>query len=156
MKKLTILFSILLVLAFIGTMIYVAAAPDFAPPADLAGEGEDPDAPVWKMTVDDLVNYLADKGLIDPSTKQTLTEGVATLAFEYSNVEIYWWDLENISKDSDEYAAYEGMRDNGMVDLWGMGQYFMPLTKNGPFGIYTASYEGDVKALLAAYEEFGK
>ena len=47
MKRFTILFSVLLVLGFGGVLAYVAASPEFVPPAALIGEGEDPDAPIW-------------------------------------------------------------------------------------------------------------
>ena len=155
MKKFTIIFSILLVLAFVGTMIFVAVGPDFEEPAALAGEGEDPNAPVWEMTMDDLITYLAEKGLVDPADKGMLTSGIATEAYIMNGLELYWWDLENISRDSDEFKAYEGMREQGIIDLWGQGMYFMSVTKNGPFGINASNYEGDIKALMAAYEAFG-
>ena len=47
MKRFTVIFSILLVLCFGGTLAYVAATPDFVPPAAAvpAGQNEDPDAP---------------------------------------------------------------------------------------------------------------
>ena len=52
MKRFTVIFSILLVLCFGGTLAYVAATPDFVPPAAAvpAGQNEDPDAPVWDET----------------------------------------------------------------------------------------------------------
>ena len=65
MKRFTILFSVLLVLGFGGVLAYVAASPEFVPPAALIGEGEDPDAPIWDMTMDEVLAELAAQGLID-------------------------------------------------------------------------------------------
>ena len=155
MKKFTIISSAAIVLVFIATMIAVALMPDFVKPT-LAGEGEDPDAPVWKMTMDDLFDYLDGKGLIDKNDTSTLTEGIANIAISSNGAEFYWWDLENLSEDSDEMAAYKGMMEDGQIDLWGKGVYFMAVTKNGPFGMNASNYEGSVKDLLAAFEEFGK
>ena len=47
MKRFTVIFSILLVLCFGGTLAYVAATPDFVPPSAAvpAAQAEDPDAP---------------------------------------------------------------------------------------------------------------
>jgi len=49
MKRFTIIFSILLALGFAGVLAYVAASPEFVPPAALVGEGEDPDAPIFDV-----------------------------------------------------------------------------------------------------------
>ena len=155
MKKFTIIFSILLVLAFAGAMIWVASAPDFTEPASMAGEGEDPDAPVWSKTIEDLLAYLDEKGLVDQNDTGLLSDGIATRAIRCSGAEFYWWDLENLDRDSPEFTAYQEMMNDGMIDLWGAGQYYMSVTKNGPFGLSASGYEGDVKALLAAYAEFG-
>ena len=155
MKKFTIIFSILLVLAFVGVMIWVAAAPDFKEPASQKGV-EDPNAPVWSKTLDDLLAYLEEKGLVDQSDASSLTDGIGSKAILCSDAEFYWWDLENLDPESQEYIAYQEMADSGMIDLWGMGMYYMAVTKNGPFGLNASNYAGDVKALLAAYEEFGR
>ena len=66
MKRFTVIFSILLVLCFGGTLAYVAATPDFVPPAAAvpAGQNEDPNAPVWDETMDNLLACLEEKGLI--------------------------------------------------------------------------------------------
>ena len=41
MKRFTIFFSILLVLGFGAVLAYVAASPEFVPPAQFIGEGEE-------------------------------------------------------------------------------------------------------------------
>ena len=40
MKRFTVIFSILLVLCFGGTLAYVAATPDFVPPAAAVPAGQ--------------------------------------------------------------------------------------------------------------------
>ena len=49
MKRFTIIFSILLALGFGGVLAYVAASPEFVPPSQFIGEGEDPDAPIFDV-----------------------------------------------------------------------------------------------------------
>ena len=81
MKRFTVIFSILLVLCFGGTLAYVAATPDFVPPAAAvpAGQNEDPNAPVWNETMDSLLAYLEQKGLIS-GERLTLGQRWAVLA----------------------------------------------------------------------------
>ena len=45
--------------------------------------------------------------------------------------------------------------ETGQIDLYGKGLWFMPTTKNGPFGLSSTYYEGDVKALEEAFKAFG-
>ena len=155
MKKFTIISSVAIVLVFIGMVAAVALMPDFQKPT-LMGEGEDPDAPVWQMTLDDLLSYLDEKGFIDKDKIGRLTDGIASVAVSENGAEFYWWDLENLSQESDEMAAYKGMMEDGQIDLWGKGVYFMAVTKNGPFGLNSSNYNGSVKELLEAYQTFGK
>ena len=156
MKKLTVCFVISLVLALAGTVVYLLAGPDFTAPAALEARDEDPDAPVWNMTMDDLIDYLEEKGFWDRSKMLTISsEDVADQAFFYDHIEIYWWNLDNPNEDSPEYRAYLDMKETGQIDLYGRGTSFMATTKNGPFGLNSAFYEGDVKALEEAFKAFG-
>ena len=155
MKKLTICFVIFLGLPLAGTVVYLLAGPDFTAPAALAAQDEDPDAPVWNMTMDDLIDYLEEKGFWDRSDMQTISEGVADQAFFYDYIEIYWWDLDNVNEDSPEFRAYMDMKETGQIDLYGRGINFMATTKNGPFGLNSTFYGGDVKALEEAFLAFG-
>ena len=77
MKRFTVIFSILLVLCFGGTLAYVAATPDFVPPAAAvpAGQNEDPDAPVWNETMDSLLACLEEKGLISGERLTLASDG---------------------------------------------------------------------------------
>lgn len=156
MKRFTIIFSILLVLGFAGTLGYVAMSENFQEPTALVGEGEDPDAPVWGMTTDDMLDYLEAKGFLDRKDVGLLSGGIGTEAYKFNGAELYWWDLENLPEGSDEAAAYQNLLDGEPIDLWQMGQYFLTVTKNGPFAISIANYTGDPKALQAAFEAFGQ
>ena len=91
MKRFTVIFSILLVLCFGGTLAYVAATPDFVPPAATvpAGQNEDPDAPVWDETMDSLLAYLEQKGLISGERLTLASDGLCSLAVSESGAEFY-------------------------------------------------------------------
>ena len=155
MKRFTILFSILLVLSFAGVLAWVGMSPDFVPPKALAAEGEDPDAPVWGMSLDQLLSELEDQGLIDRSTTVLLASvGLCSEAFKVSGAEFYWWDLENLAEDSQEFAAYKSMKEEGIIDVYGSGIIMSPLS-NGPFGVLLSGYEGDPKALEQAFKAVG-
>ena len=158
-KKFTIVSSLLFVLLFCGMVGYVASSEDFTPPKEeeeATVPEEDREAPVWNKTVDELVSFLEEKGLIHADSKVTLSaEGLCTLALKYDGAEIYWWDLENLDPESGEYQAYESLRTKGEIDLYGAGTIIMP-KKNGPFALLLTYYEGDVQALEKAFGEFGQ
>lgn len=156
MKRFTIIFTTLLVLAFAGTLLYVSMSPDFQPPNSFVGEGEDPDSPVWDMTLEDLLSALEEQGLIDRSDEQvTAFSGVSSDGRKVSGAEFYWWDLENLDEDSDEMVAYQSMKSEGIIDLWNSG-YLMSVTGNGPFGVNLSQYTGDVSKLEQTFKEFGR
>ena len=94
MKKFTIVSSLLFVLLFCGMVGYVALSEDFTPPKEEEETvvlEEDREAPVWNKTVDELVSFLEEKGLIHADSKVTLcAEGLCTLALKYDGAEIYW------------------------------------------------------------------
>lgn len=163
MKKFTIVSSLFFVLLFCGMIGYVALSEDFTAPRaeekaeeEAAAEEENMDAPVWSRTMDELVAYLEEKGLIATDTKQVLaTSGLCSAALKYNGAEIYWWDVEKLDPKSEEYQAYDSLRTKGEIDLWGSGSIIMP-KRNGPFALSSTSYEGDVDALEKAFEEFGQ
>lgn len=158
MKRFTVIFSCLLVIAFAAALAFVALSPDFVPVSgaeQLRGE-DDLDAPVWDMSLDDLLSSLEEQGLIDRSTTQLIgTSGLASEGYLISGAEFYWWDLDNLDEDSDEFAAYKSMKEEGIIDVYGSG-VIMTLVSNGPFGLLTTRYEGDVDELTAAFEAFGR
>ena len=89
MKRFTVIFSILLVLCFGGTLAYVAATPDFVPPSAAvpAAQAEDPDAPVWNETMDSLLACLEEKGLISGERLTLASDGLCSLAVSESGAE---------------------------------------------------------------------
>lgn len=157
MKRFTIICSILLLLGFIGTLAYVGLSPDFEQPsAAPAAGGADADAPVWDMTMDDLLSYLEEKGYIDLSTKAELASGVASELYLISGLEIGWWDLESLEEDSEEYGVYQDLADDdGVVLIYGGIAYSM--TGNGPFGLHIGGdFAGDVNQLSEDFLAFGR
>ena len=157
MKRFTIFFSILLVLGFGAVLAYVAALPEFVPPAQLIGEGEDPDAPIWDMTMDEVLAEIAAQGLVDdPSAAISLaSDGVCTDARKISGAEFYWWDLDNLQEGSQEETAYKSLKAEGFINLYGNGHIESPVP-NGPFALLLDFYEGDSGALEQAFRAVGQ
>lgn len=160
MKKFTIIFFAAIVVLFVGMLTYVGGTKNFSAPkagnAAHIAQKDDLNAPVWKKKMKDLVKYLSDKGLIDSSKKQELaTSGFCSEALNYDGAEIYWWDVDKLPKTGDEYKAFESLRKNGNIDLWGSGSIISP-TRNGPFALLTTKYKGNAKKLLKAFGQFGK
>lgn len=155
MKRFTILFSTLLILGFAGVMVYVGMLPEFVPPAGLAGE--DPDAPIWDMTMDELLAEIAAQGLVDdPSAAISLaSDGVCTDARKISGAEFYWWDLDNLQEGSQEETAYKSLKAEGFINLYGNGHIVSPVP-NGPFALLLDFYEGDSGALEQAFRAVGQ
>ena len=150
MKRFTILFSVLLVLGFGGVLAYVAASPEFVPPAALIGEGEDPDAPIWDMTMDEVLAELAAQGLIDdPASAISLAnDGLCTDARKVSGA-------ENLEEGSQEETAYKSLKSDGVIDLYGSG-HILSYAHNGPFALWLDLYEGDPGALEQAFKNVGQ
>ena len=157
MKRFTIIFSILLVLGFAGSLAYVASSPDFVDPAGAAASGEDMDAPIWSMTVDEVLAELESQGLVETDGLVNLAaSGLCTVAVKVTNgAELYWWDLENLDENSMEYKSYQQLKEEGIIDIYGPGS-IMSLSSNGPFGLLLSFCEGDVDALDKAFRAVGQ
>ena len=157
MKRFTIIFSILLALGFGTVLAYVAASPEFVPPSQLIGEGEDPDAPIWDMTMDEVLAELEGQGLIETTNLTTLAaDGLCTVAVKVPNgAEFYWWDLDNLKEDSQEETAYKSLKAEGFINLYGNGHIMNPV-HNGPFALLLDFYEGDSRALEQAFRAVGQ
>ena len=157
MKRFTIIFSILLALGFGTVLAYVAASPEFVPPSQLIGEGEDPNAHIWDMTMDEVLAEIAARGLIDdPSAAISLaSDGLCNDARKISGAEFYWWDLDNLKEDSQEETAYKSLKAEGFINLYGNGHIVSPVP-NGPFALLLDFYEGDAKALEQAFRAVGQ
>lgn len=157
MKRFTIFFSILLVLGFGAVLAYVAASPEFVPPSQFIGEGEDPDAPIWDMTMDEVLAELEGQGLIETTNLTTLSaDGLCTIAVKVSNgAEFYWWDVDNLKEGSMEETSYKSLKAEGFIDFYGAGSIMNPVP-NGPFALLLDFYEGDSKALEQAFRAVGQ
>lgn len=153
MKKFTIGFSIFLAAALTAMLVYVAAAPDFVLPAKEGRTRLSEDNPIWDKSLDDLVAYLDGKGVFPDDEKFLLIDGIATEAILYSNVELYWWDLDNLSEDDILWENYQSAVENGYADIKGIGE--LSLDVQGPFAIgYYADFTGDPDALMDAFHNF--
>ncbi len=120
MKKVTIVFLLLVVFATAGALVFVGLSPDFVEPVQLNDqEGLAPDNPVWDKTIDELAAYLQQQGVLSSEDYAPLSEGIATTARSYDGLELYWWDLNALQEGCNEYNSYIGARDNGAIDLWG-------------------------------------
>lgn len=116
---------------------------------------DDPNAPVWSMDMADMMDYLEEKGFWNRDEMLPLSGGVATEAYVCNNVELYWWDVDNLEEGSNEEAAYQEVLAGEPINLYQQGQHYMAVTKNGPFAIFAAYYTGDVTELLDAFSAFG-
>ena len=146
----------LLVLATAGALVWVGLSPDFVEPvqqtsqADLAA-----DNPIWSESMDDLAAWLADQGVIASTEYHPLSEGIASEARSYSGLELYWWDLDTLAEDSDEYKSYLGARDDGAIDLWGSGIMMTVTAVRGPFALnISADYAGDAAKAEEVFRSF--
>ena len=157
MKRFTIIFSVLLALGFAGALAYVAASPEFIPPSQLIGEGEDPNAPIWDMTMDEVLSEIAAQGLIDDLSAaiSLASDGLCTDARKISGAEFYWWDLDNLQEGSQEETAYKSLKAEGFINLYGNGHIMNPV-HNGPFALLLDFYEGDSRALEQAFRAVGQ
>lgn len=140
-----------LVISMTGILAYLFVAPDFVPPSELSSENNR-NSPVWNVSFDDFIVYLQEKGLIGEKY-DLISEGIATEARLYNNIEIYWWDVDSLIEGSDEYKTWNSMQEEGYILLY--GQYVFVPEMNGPFGIYIQdTYTGDSDALRAAFQAF--
>ncbi|WP_099204014.1 hypothetical protein [Scatolibacter rhodanostii] len=155
MKKLTIIISICFFLVFTGMVIYVAVSEDFVEPKSLQEQGDiSADNPIWNKKMDDLAQYLADNDMIqDAKNYGLLSDGVGTEARLYDNIELYWWDIENLAEGTAEYKAYTEAVENGNIDLWSSGN-IMQVEVYGPFAVNASRYEGDIKKLTSLLYDY--
>lgn len=152
MKKFTMIFLPLLLLCFTGMVVYVGLCEDFEKPLK---EQLDMDAPVWSKSFDELIEYLMDRGLISNPKRFEWSAGEATIAYTIDGVTYFWWDVENMDPESNEYRVYRELVQEGKCDVWGDGLLSSP-ELNGPFGMEIGGYSGDASALIEAFYEFGK
>lgn len=159
MKKFTLVSSAVLVVLFIGMILFVASSEDFVIPE---GAQERPTETVsqermaiWDMSYEEVAAKLEEMGFIDASAGQLLAEdGLCTRAESYNGAELYWWDVDRLDEESEEYKAYVSLKEEGFIDLYGAGIIMSPI-RNGPYAILLDGYEGDADALKKAFESLG-
>lgn len=147
-----IVFSTILCLVLGSLLVYLALGPDFVAPSE--EKETDMNEMVWEKSYDDLVAYLDELGYIDGSSYDLISEGVATEARVYGEVEIYWWDVDNLAEGSDVHTNWVSMQEEGYMLLY--GQFIFVPQMNGPFGIsvHDEFYEGDANGLRDAFAAF--
>ncbi|MCR4956506.1 MAG: hypothetical protein K6A30_07460 [Lachnospiraceae bacterium] len=158
MKKISIIYFFLFLIIFAGFVGYVATAKDFKKPdAGLNQEefGITDESPIWEKSIDDLAKYLKEEGFLKSLKGEKLaTSELCSDAVKFGDIEIFWWDLDKLDKDSQEYDAFTQMRESGMIDLYGSGN-MMSTIQQGPFGINIKDYSGNKETLIKAYHKFG-
>lgn len=158
MKKFTVFSSIALIFLLVGMLFYVNVSKDFkepqsAKPAKSAKEDES--SPVYKMKMKDIEKYLGDSGLLDVSNPVSLSaSGLCSEAMNYNGVEIYWWDVKNLSKKTDEYKYFQSLKESGTINLYNSGSIISP-PHNGPFALNILTYSGNVDELVKVFMKFG-
>lgn len=158
MNIFTVVVCVGLVAMLIGAYIYLLTADDFVPPteADAAesgdssdGDAEEENSAVWDATIDDLIAYLDEMGYID-ADDGNLMSTVGTENYIYNEIDIMWWDVDNLVEGTEEYEYWTQLNENGYILLY--GQYIYTPVQNGPFAIYAnTTFPGDTNAL---YEDF--
>lgn len=154
MKKFTCVFLAVVLLGFGGLITYVATAEDFVKP-DSGPSAAAPTGEIWTKTFDDLIDYITDLGLIENPKRFKWPDGAATVAYTIDGVTYYWWDVENLDEDSNEYRVYHELTETGQCDMWNNG-LVDSMDLNGPFGMSIGGYTGDTAALIEAFYNFGK
>ncbi len=155
-----------LILTLILTAVF-AGCGDFIPPNEFKelypdlwkGDKDDPNAHegmvnrINEKTMDDLINYLYENGVIETKNVQQLTSGIATIAYQLDGkMDVLYWDIEALAEDSEEYGYYKDLTEEGYTMLWGTSVYSPVM--NGPFGIkVNALY--DVDKINKLFLEFG-
>lgn len=157
MKKFTIVCSALFVVLFAGMVCFVAFSEDFTMQKTVTAEGEDPDSPIWDMSMEEVIEILSGQGFLDVSAQELLgINGLASEGFLYDGLELYWWDLENLDEDSEEYQAYMTLAKEGYIDIYNSGNIMNP-KKNGPFALnILPDFMGDADAAEKAFLNIGK
>lgn len=156
MRKFTVGFLLFLVVATAGAIVFVGLTPDFVEPVKLTSqEGIAPDNPIWDKSMDDLVDYLMQQGVLPSDEYTELSEGIATVARSYSGIELYWWDVSALAEGSQEYDAYVSACQEGVIDLWGSGMMMNLTAVRGPFALnITSGYMGDAGKVETAFNAY--
>lgn len=119
-------------------------------PVDLTAEYE---KALWNGTLEDIFEYLEEKGYIEPDTKQLLTT-IGTENWLINGLEITWWDVDNLVEGTEPYDYWNEFEENGFI-IFG-GSVYAP-TRYGPYAIWVGSkFEGDSNQLTADMQALGQ
>lgn len=117
---------------------------------DLSAEYE---KALWNGTLEDIFEYLEEKGYIEPDTKQLLTT-IGTENWVINGLEIMWWDVDNLVEGTEPYDYWNEFEENGFI-IFG-GSVYAP-TRYGPYAIWVGSkFEGDSNQLTADMQALGQ
>lgn len=105
----------------------------------------------WDCTMDDLIAYFIDCGFFKEEDINDMSE-VGTINKIANNIDMIWWDVENLEEGTDAYDYWNQMANDGYIFLYGQAIY-VPVM-NGPFGISVNS-SSSVRA-EDVYEAFAK
>ena len=83
MRKITITFMLLLILATVGALVFVGLSPDFVEPIKCNDQTElTADNPVWDKSIDELAEYLVAQGVL-PSAEYAPQLSTRTMRSSY-------------------------------------------------------------------------
>lgn len=108
---------------------------------------------LWAGTYEELEAYLAEKGYIQPDSRQLLST-VGTENWLYGGLELLWWDVENLQEGTEPYTYWQEYQQNGFI-IFG-GSVYAPV-QYGPYAIFVRpAFDGDTDQLDADMKAFGQ
>ena len=108
---------------------------------------------LWAGTYEELEAYLAEKGYIEPETRELLTT-IGTENWLINGLDLMWWDVENLEEGTEPYQYWQEFEENGFI-IFG-GNIYAPY-RYGPYAIYiNVSFAGDADQLNADMKVFGQ
>lgn len=163
-KIITVAFCILLVALTIFAFIYLLTGPDFMSPKDYQAQfGTEPpqasqgpidyDALLYDAVMQDMLDYLTEKGHIDQTNKIPMSI-VGTDNWICDGLDLMWWDVANLVEGTEPYDFWNQMQTNGFMIY---GELIYAPVLYGPFGIHVlADFAGDPNQLDADMKVFGQ
>ncbi|HEY8365208.1 MAG TPA: hypothetical protein VIK84_06510 [Haloplasmataceae bacterium] len=157
MKIKSLISIILVVCVFLGSGIALfiyAANNEFVAPQKSGGDSYNlasPDSEIWDKTLDDLFAYLNEKGLLVGEKKLVTSDGYCSEAYNYNNIDFYYWDLKS-GLSGDVKTAWEEANKEGGFMLY--GQYWISVSLNGPFAMNIRMMGTNRDEILKAFESY--
>lgn len=163
-KIITVVFCTLLVALTVAAFVYLLTGPDFMSPKDYqqmyGTEPSEPsqgpvdyDALLFEATMQDMLDYLTEKGHINQENKIPMSI-IGTDNWICDGLDMMWWDVDNLVEGTEPYDYWDQMQTNGFI-IFG-GAIYAP-TLYGPFGINVLpQFAGDPDQLRADMQVFGQ